>query len=136
MDTAGKVLGSHQGLEAYTLGQRQGIQIGAFGPYYVAEKQLATQTLVVTKNPEDPLLQRKTIVLHSVHFLNKLSHFPFACNVRFRHQQPLRKAVIKIVDKARSEYEVIFKETQAAIASGQSIVFYKNKVCLGGGVVV
>jgi tRNA-specific 2-thiouridylase len=65
VDTKGNVLGKHEGLHYYTLGQRQGINIGSGGPWYVARKLLVDNTLIVTNNPKDKLLQIKELEIDS-----------------------------------------------------------------------
>ena len=130
----GKTIGEHHGLAYYTIGQRQGIAVGAGGPWYVAKKDLKKNTLLVTNNPDDPALETKEIEIHSVNWITKPSEFPATIKGRFRHQGELEP--LTITPLARGNYAVTFKRPQKAIASGQSLVLYDGKVCLGGGVIV
>lgn len=150
LDQDGKVLGKHKGLHNFTIGQRQGINVGAKGPYFVFKKDLKTNVLFVTNNPEDERLLTKEVDVHSVnwisnigvreegrglnisinHQINKTSHSLLA---RFRHQGKLVPVILRKVGK--DLYNVKFKTPQKALASGQSLVFYFGKECLGGGVI-
>lgn len=133
IDISGKVLGKHRGIAYYTVGQRQGIGIGASGPYYVAKKDLKTNTLTVTKNPKDLALKVSDIQISGVNWIDQPQKFPFKCKGRFRHQQKLQDLLItRLGDDL---YGVKFSKPQFAVASGQSLVLYKGKECLGGGVI-
>lgn len=144
-------LGFHQGLYNYTIGQRQGIKVGGGGPYYVVKKDLKTNTLYVTNNPDDKALETKVIEIHSVNWIGKqggriegrgnnktrgrtLNPIPYTLLGRFRHQGDLVPLTITPIQKGH--YQVTFKKPQKAIASGQSLVLYKGKECVGGGVIV
>lgn len=137
LDKKGNVLGKHKGTSFYTLGQRQGLDIGGSGPYYVLRKSTKSNTLVVTDDPKDKELQLQRVSLHSVNWLVKDLKFPLKCQGRFRHQQKLIPlTVIKPLKSKSSGFEVIFQRPQTAVASGQSLVIYQGKTCLGGGVIV
>ncbi len=129
----GQKIGEHQGLPYYTIGQRQGINVGQGGPWYVVSKNLKTNTLVVTNDPNDPALQTKEIEIHSVNWISKPQSFPAKLVGRYRHQGQLEK--LTIIPKGRNHYEVKFAKPQTAVASGQSLVLYDKKVCVGGGVI-
>jgi tRNA-specific 2-thiouridylase len=132
------VIGYHDGLHNYTIGQRQGIKVGGnAGPYYVVSKDLKTNTLYVTNNPEDERLFVKEVQLHSVNWINQLisqsANKPISLQGRYRHQGELVPLTILPLDK--KHYQVIFKKPQKAVASGQSLVLYKGRECVGGGVI-
>lgn len=146
----GKLIGHHQGLHNYTIGQRQGINIGGGGPYYVISKDLKHNRLYVTNDPADNRLMTKEVQIHSVNLLlselgirnNELgkktkihdSKFMIHFLGRYRHQGEL---VPLTISKVRNDlYRVIFKSPQKAVASGQSLVLYKGKECVGGGIIV
>ena len=135
-----KVVGEHQGLAYYTVGQRQGIRVGSDGPWYVVSKNLKTNTLVVTNNPNDKALQVKEIEIHSVNWITKpealLSSTKKGVQLhgRYRHQGSLEK--LTLTESRKGYYRVVFQKPQKAVASGQSLVLYKGKTCLGGGVIV
>ncbi|TSC65387.1 MAG: tRNA-specific 2-thiouridylase [Candidatus Doudnabacteria bacterium Gr01-1014_77] len=134
VDTKGNVLGTHKGTSFYTLGQRQGLGIGGNkGPYYIAKKDVKKNLLIVTEDPHDKLLEFKEIHISGVNWINAPKKYPVICKGRFRHQQSLQDLKIS---KVKTGYNVKFKKPQFAIASGQSLVLYKGKECLGGGVIV
>jgi tRNA-specific 2-thiouridylase len=127
-------LGMHEGLYYYTIGQRQGIRVGNDGPYYVYKKELKTNTLFVTNDPKDPLLETKELELHSVNWITKPKTFSAKLHGRFRHQGPL--VPLTIHEAGKGHYRVTFVKPQKAVASGQSLVLYNKQVCMGGGVIV
>jgi tRNA-uridine 2-sulfurtransferase len=130
-----EVVGEHQGLHNYTIGQRQGIKVGAGGPYFVYAKDLKHNRLFVTNNPDDERLLVKEVQLHSVNWLtNPLQTTKYKLQARYRHQGELVPLEISKIKK--DLYQIIFKKPQKAVASGQSLVLYKGKVCVGGGVIV
>ncbi len=133
IDMQGKKLGLHDGLHYYTIGQRQGIKVGSGGPYFVVKKNLKTNTLVVTNNPQDPALEIRELDIHSVKWITKPENSPAKLTGRFRHQGNLEKLTITQTGK---DYHVVFDKPQKAVASGQSLVLYQGKNCLGGGVIV
>ncbi len=135
-------IGEHEGLSYYTVGQRQGIRVGQGGPWFVVRKDLKSNRLVVTNNPNDPALEVKQIELHSVNWISE----PVGLKIgavkllgRYRHQGALEKlTVTRLPGKgsARGHYQIDFAKPQKAIASGQSLVLYDGKICVGGGVIV
>ena len=134
VDMFGKKVGGHQGLAYYTIGQRQGLGVGAGGPWFVVKKDLRANKLLVTNDPNDKALEVKEIEIHSVNWLKELVRFPGKARARFRHQGDLVPVLIK--KRSRGHYSIKFAKPQQAIASGQSLVLYQGKVCLGGGVIV
>jgi tRNA-specific 2-thiouridylase len=131
----GQIIGEHQGLATYTVGQRQGVRIGAGGPWFVAAKDLKKNQLTVTNNPHDKLLETKEIEIHSVNWLTPPDNFPTKLKARYRHQGELQSVSVE-PSKIKNHYTVKFAKPQLAIASGQSLVMYNGKVCVGGGVIV
>ncbi len=134
----GEKLGQHEGLHQFTIGQRQGVKVGGNGPYFVYKKDLGTNTLYVTNNPEDRRLFVKEVQLHSVNWIDRkigLSENRIVgLSGRYRHQGKLVPIAIK---KLKPDlYQITFKNLQKAVASGQSLVLYKGKECVGGGVIV
>ena len=79
----GRVIGVHQGLHNYTIGQRQGINVGAGGPYYVVKKDLKTNALYVTNNPHDPAFLTHEVQLHSVNWIVPNIQYPIS-NIQYR----------------------------------------------------
>ncbi len=133
--TSGDKIGEHQGAAYYTLGQRQGIGVGGSGPYYVVRKELQTNTLVVSKNPEHSELLKNEIEISAVNWISRPGTSPLKCRGRFRHQQ--QPIGLELRESGQEgKYHVRFFSPQRAVAAGQSLVMYKGKICLGGGVIV
>ncbi|MEK7162163.1 MAG: tRNA 2-thiouridine(34) synthase MnmA [Patescibacteria group bacterium] len=139
--TKPQILGQHEGLHQFTIGQRQGVKVGGTGPYFVYKKDLGTNTLYVTNDPQDKRLFVKEIQLHSVNWIApdvglRIKDKGLRINLhgRYRHQGKLAPLTISKIKK--DLYQVIFKQPQKAVVSGQSLVLYKGKECVGGGVIV
>jgi tRNA-uridine 2-sulfurtransferase len=128
----GKKIGEHQGLWEYTIGQRQGVRVGAGGPWFVAGKDLKKNQLIVTNDPHDKLLETKQVEIHSVNWLTTPR---VKLQARYRHQGELQNVTVEPT-KTKGHYLVNFSKPQLAVASGQSLVMYDGKVCVGGGVIV
>lgn len=136
--TDGEVIGKHEGLMYYTLGQRQGIGIGGTknhgeAPWYVVKKDLSTNALVVGQGKDHPLLFSDSLNATSIYWVNgEPDNFPFSCTAKIRYRQPDQACTIHKTD---SGYFVEFEEPQRAVTPGQSLVLYIDEVCLGGGVI-
>jgi tRNA-specific 2-thiouridylase len=143
---AGEIIGQHQGLPLYTIGQRKGVEIGGQGPYYVTSRDFTANTLYVTNNPNDPALSGKSLIAENVNWISgRALKLPFKCSavIRYRHQEVPCKIFSNTprLRQGRSHPSqegilVKFKEPQRAITPGQSIVFYKKDELLGGGIIV
>ncbi len=118
------VIGKHSGLCYYTIGQRKGLNL-AGGPYYVLEKDVKNNIIIVTKNNDD--LFSKDLYYGGANFFTDVS-FPFSASIKVRYRGEL-------IDGVVDEEQVVFKKPQKAVAPGQSIVFYKGEELLGGGVI-
>ncbi len=139
----GRVVGRHQGLFFYTIGQRKGIvpflqkQEKAKGPYYVFKKDLKRNILFVTKNQKD--LYKKEVILKKANWIaGKEPKLPLKIKAKIRYQyKPSSAIVIRYKPKSKyRRYKAIFTRAQKAITSGQSIVFYKGQEVVGGGVIL
>jgi len=127
----GDVLGKHDGVAFYTIGQRHGLAIGGGAPYYVAAKELETNTLIVGKGADDPVLYKNELRIHR---LNWLSEFRGGeCEVRIRYRQAKVPALVTEDDCGA---RVIFDIPQRGVAPGQSAVFYRRERLLGGGIIL
>ena len=138
VNAQGKILGRHDGIYRFTLGQREGLKIGGSGPYYVTKKELATNTLVVSKEFNDKDLMVSELQISGLNWLAKPAKFPAKAKARFRHQQELQDVVLESIpgSAGKQAINVKFKRLQRAAASGQSVVLYQGRVCLGGGIIV
>lgn len=135
----GDVIGTHQGLMYHTIGQRQGLGIGGLAkygdsPWYVAEKDLDRNVLVVVQGKQNPLLFSDSLVTGHVDWIaGTCPPLPLNCSAKVRYRQP--DQACRVEAHPGGGYRVVFAEPQRAITPGQSVVFYQDEVCLGGGVI-
>lgn len=133
INTEGDVIGSHEGLAIYTIGQRKGINIGGSGPYYVVDKDVKNNLLIVTNKDKDARLYSGEMFLENVNWITEKPKFPAKINVKIRYRKPAIRATISLL---AGKYEIKFISKQKAITPGQSAVFYSNKgEVLGGGTI-
>ena len=133
LDLDGNLIGSHDGVFYYTIGQRHGLDIkNGKGPYYVVRKDVKRNVIYVGSNKD--LLSPK-MKLIGINWINSpvdkrlAKSFIHRLDVRVRYRAPLSKAVIN------NNGEVIFKKPEIAITPGQSAVLYKGEEMLGGGII-
>jgi len=131
IDKKGKVIGEHQGLWFYTIGQRRKIGLPA-GPFYVLDKDLKKNVLIVTKNERD--LYKKELIAKNVNWVpGKVPKLPLKAKVKIRYRH---SDVSTTIHHLKSNiYHLKFGRAQRAITPGQSVVFYKNKELVGGGII-
>ncbi len=135
----GKKVGSHRGLMYYTLGQRQGLQIGGRAdagdePWYVADKDLGRNVLVVVQGHDHPALHRRELRAAQLTWVEGTPpSTDFRCTAKVRYRQADQGAEVHCL--ADGTCEVQFDEPQRAVTPGQYVVFYQDDVCLGGGVI-
>lgn len=133
------VIGEHQGLMYYTIGQRQGLGIGgrqdaSEEPWYVLDKNLEENKLIVGQGHQHPLLFKSELHARDLHWVaDSCIDQPFSCQAKIRYRQTDQACLVTPVSE--NELHVSFDFPQRAVTSGQSIVFYDNEVCLGGGVI-
>lgn len=137
----GKVLGEHDGLMYYTIGQRQGLliggtKIGSGEPWYVIEKNLKRNVLVVTQGKNHPRLFRQTLTCTQTHWISgEIPQFPLYCEAKTRYHQDDHNIYCTVNFKDDATLEVVFDIPQRAVTPGQSVVFYQDDICLGGGII-
>lgn len=135
----GKVVGEHEGLMYYTIGQRQGLKIGGSRdsngePWFVAAKHMASNELIVVQGHEHPLLQSDGLTAGQLHWISgeqPRTNWVYAAKTRYR--QPDAPCEVDAVDA--EEATIRFGQHQWAITPGQSVVVYESNVCLGGGII-
>jgi tRNA-specific 2-thiouridylase len=136
---AGEIVGQHDGVMFYTIGQRQGLRIGgrkekSGAPWYVADKQIARNALIVVQEQNHPALFAPALVCTQLHWINnKAPLAPFYCTAKTRFRQIETPCLVKY--SGREKYLVEFEMPQRAITPGQSVVFYQEETCLGGGII-
>ncbi|MBT9568293.1 MAG: tRNA 2-thiouridine(34) synthase MnmA [Thiobacillus sp.] len=136
----GRVVGHHQGLMYYTLGQRQGLGIGGQKdgndePWFVAAKDIASNTLVVVQGHDHPLLQRSALAAGQLNWISGIApdpEKPYTAKTRYRQTD----APCQIARLDSDTLELVFDTRQWAITPGQSVVLYDGEVCLGGGIII
>ena len=136
----GDVVGTHEGLMFHTIGQRKGLGIGGRReddgePWYVVAKDVSQNILTVVQGNHHPLLYHCGLIVQNIHWISgQKPPFPLEVGAKIRYRQPDQACTIE--PAGDGEYLVTFREMQRAIAPGQSIVFYQDEVCLGGGIIV
>lgn len=135
----GELLGTHQGLMYYTLGQRQGLGIGGrhggdTSPWYVSGKDLKRNVLIVVQGHEHPALLQDRLIATQLHWIaGSAPAGEFECSAKTRYRQADQACHVRIL--ANGNCEVTFARSQRAITPGQYVVFYRDDQCLGGGVI-
>ena len=137
----GVVVGNHNGLMYYTLGQRKGLGIGGLKesdeePWYVVEKDLLNNILIVAQGHNHPAMFNNTLETSQVNWIEGSEpdkNITDQLTAKIRYRQSDQKCSLTKIDN--SKYKACFKTAQRAITPGQSIVFYQDEVCLGGGVI-
>lgn len=136
-DEKGTIVGEHDGLMYYTLGQRRGLNIGGYKGgtgerWFVVKKDLTNNELIVTQGETD-ILFSNGLVASGVNWIpQKPKAESFDCFAKFRYRQPEQKVNVTIKDDL---VIVKFYKKQRAITPGQYVVFYNEIECLGGGVI-
>ncbi|MFH0792237.1 MAG: tRNA 2-thiouridine(34) synthase MnmA [bacterium] len=132
IDDKGNVLGKHSSLFLYTPGQRKGLGLSG-GPYFVLNKNTATNELAVTKNEEQLFTDEFTI--RQANWINgNEPKFPLSVKIKTRYRQ--NEAVAQVSESNKKGiYGVVLAKPQKAIAPGQSTVFYRGEELIGGGII-
>lgn len=127
----GQVLGTHQGLIHYTIGQRKGLGIAYECPLYVIDKDIASNTVIL--GPNDALFQKALLAENcNLIAIDKLEA-PLRVTAKTRYRQKDVPAVIEPL--ADGKIKVTFDEPQRAITPGQAVVFYDGDYVVGGGII-
>lgn len=136
----GVIIGQHDGLMFYTLGQRQGLKIGGLKnaneePWYVVAKNQERNVLVVAQGQDNPALYANALIATDIHWIDgaKMA-FPQSLTAKTRYRQADQACIIRKVDE--KQVKIDFAEPQRAITPGQSVVFYQGERCIGGGIIV
>ena len=134
----GRVVGRHDGLMYYTLGQRRGLGIGGGGNgqrWFVVRKDLQNNRLVVRQGEDDELYTGEAAGSDVTWLAGRppvAEGEPLRCLVRLRHRQPLQGCALTLRD---GRALMRFDAPQRAVTPGQSAVFYQDQVCLGGAII-
>lgn len=135
----GEYLGQHQGLMFHTLGQRQGLGIGGRAgdtgePWYVADKDLTNNRLIVAQGKDNPALLHKALRADQIYWIEASKpRLPIACQAKIRYRQPDQDCAVSTT--AADEMHIVFDKPQRAITPGQAVVLYQGERCLGGATI-
>lgn len=138
-NTQGSLLGRHDGLMFYTLGQRQGLGVGGMQnssdePWYVVDKEVDTNTLVVAQGAQHPRLYAQGLICGPIHWLIDIKdNLPLTCYAKTRYRQEDQACMISPSDN--NKHYVMFSSPQRAVTPGQYVVFYDKNQCLGGATI-
>jgi len=137
----GRIVGRHEGLVYYTLGQRQGLGIGGLSdgsnePWFVADKDHSRNELIVVQGRKHPLLWSDGLMTSAQRWINTApteltAGLPFRCAVKTRYRQ--QDIPCTVNQRADGQLHVVFDTPQWAVTPGQYAVFYAGDECLGGG---
>jgi len=136
VDKGRGVIGKHQGLPLYTIGQRHGFEVDRqnqtpiLPPYYVIGKNIKKNQLIVGFGRE---AEKKEFEVKQASWINPLTQNFLKCQVRIRHQGSLLMAR---VEKQKTKLRVILDEPERGIAPGQAAIFYHGEEVLGGGIIL
>ena len=126
--TNGEVLGKHNGLINYTIGQRKGLNIGYKEPLYVIDLDTVNNNVIVGSNDD---LMHDELIAEDINLL--VDELPNEIYAKVRSRGNLKEVNVSLED---NKMRVKFKESERAITKGQSVVLYdKDMTCLGGGII-
>lgn len=131
-----KVVGPHDGYCYYTVGQRKGLGLGGpGGPWFVAGKDIATNIVYVVEGDKHPALYSDYLYATDISWVakDKDVSFPIECKAKIRYRQADQDCLVTEVEPGKLKVE--FKTPQRAVALRQSVVFYKEDICLGGAII-
>lgn len=132
-------VGEHSGLMYYTIGQRQGLGIGGKmegtgQPWYVVDKKMSTNTLVVAQGHQHPRLFYTDCNITDLHWINQFDmELPYVCSAKIRYRQQDEPCRVTVIENRSAVIK--FDRPQRAVTPGQALVLYRNEVCLGGGTI-
>lgn len=138
IDSRGKIIGMHQGLHFFTIGQRKGIELAGNGPFYVLDKNIKKNELIVSNFINDKKSYNKKLVAQDINWISgnePILPLKVKAQIRYRHKPVSAMIIKKLKNK---NFEIIFTKPQRAITPGQSIVFYSysGEKLLGGGIII
>jgi len=131
----GDIIGSHRGLYYYTIGQRKGLGIGGGIPYFVIDKNLDKNQLIVSKGLDPESLYKKFVFINELSWVDTMPNFPLKCKAKIRYRGQDVDCIVECTDND-DELKVIFEDEQRAITKGQFLVLYQNDELIGSGIML
>lgn len=145
IDIYGNVLGQHSGFMYYTIGQRKGLGIGGIKknknhlPWYVAKKDIINNNIIVVQGKNNCLLLSSKMMVANLHWINNdfflKKNKIINCSVKIRSHQKDFLCILNLL-KQKNIAHVYFYRPVHYVTPGQHAVFYINKLCLGGGIII
>ncbi len=148
LSEAGSVIGTHDGATFFTIGQRHGFTLttktDSNSPLYVSARDIEANTITVSERPQaetgssvhnSSALSATVITIGQVSWTGQVPQNGAECEARIRYRQPLDRCTISSVPRKDGLYQLHFSHPQFAASAGQSVVLYRDGVCLGGGIV-
>lgn len=129
---SGEVLGKHEGVAFYTIGQREGLKVSKSVPHYIVEKRAETNTLVAAPFGDEAIFKEE-LVASEMSWVSHLPKVGEAVSARVRYRQPLVKG--EIVSATSNKLKLKFFEPVSAITPGQAVVLYQGEEIIGGGTI-
>ncbi len=133
VDTKGKVLGQHDGTCFYTLGQRKGMGIGGPGEaWFVVAKDHQKNEVILAQGQDHPALYADGLWAGELNWLVRPPSGTFRCRAKVRYRQAEQDCTVTVLEQ---QVKVVFDRPQRAMTPRQSVVFYLEDICLGGGII-
>lgn len=130
----GEMVGKHEGLFFYTIGQRKGLKIGGRGEaWFVVGKDIKRNVVYVEQGQDNPALFQNKLIASDLSWVEKEPKMHCSCTAKIRYRQKDQKCTITKIENGLAYVE--FPTPQRAITPQQSIVFYNKNRCLGGGII-
>ncbi|NEZ03754.1 tRNA 2-thiouridine(34) synthase MnmA [Wenzhouxiangella sp. XN201] len=134
----GTVIGTHQGLIHYTLGQRKGLNIGGLkdfpeAPWYVTYKDIEHNVLYAEQQTDHPTLMSTSLEASDLNWIRRQPEAGERLHAKVRYRQPDQACRVEAIDQAR--LQLVFDKPQRAVTPGQAVVLYHGDECLGGGTI-
>ncbi len=130
----GKIVGRHDGVHFFTIGQRHGLKAAGKSPYYIVDKDLKNNVLIVAEKKDENKFYKKEVVIDEVNWISgNPPNFSKKYSTRIRYRQPLQECKLLVT---RYSLLITFDAPQRAATPGQSLVMYSGSEMLGGGIII
>jgi len=131
-----QIIGQHDGVYYYTIGQRHGLNIkDGQGPYFVVKKNMKKNVIYVAKEADNKQSLATSATLSDINWIEKEPKLPTSCQVKIRYRNKSILATISRLNLEIGNLLIKFKKPVRALTPGQSAVFYRGQEVLGGGII-